>query len=141
MIGYLLATAALPAALGTAAAGAAIEVAVGGVQSGRGKVHVDICDEASFLKDCHWSGEAPAAKGTTIVRVRNVPPGRYAAQAFHDRNDNGDIDRGLFGIPLEGVGFSNDAKIRMAPPKFAEAAFVHAKTDQRIGFQLRYFVR
>ena len=46
----------------------------------------------------------------------------------------------LFGIPLEGVGFSNDAKIRMSPPKFEEAAFPHGATDQRITFKLRYFV-
>jgi len=131
--------AALPLLWG-ATAGGSIEIAVTGVRSAQGRVHVDICDEASFLKDCRLSGQAPAKPGTTIVIVHNVPPGRYGAQAFHDRNANGEVDRGLFGIPLEGVGFSNDARIRMAPPKFAEAAFLHDGSDQRITFKLRYFV-
>lgn len=129
----------LPLLWGATASGS-IEIAVTGVRSAQGRVHVDICDESSFLKDCRRSGEAPAKPGTTIVMVHDVPPGRYGAQAFHDRNANGEVDRGLFGIPLEGVGFSNDARIRMAPPKFVDAAFQHGDGDQRISFRLRYFV-
>ena len=135
----LLLIAALPLLWG-ATAGGSIEIAITGVRSAQGHVHVDVCDEASFLKDCRRSAEAPAKLGTTIVIVHDVPPGRYGAQAFHDRNANGEVDRGLFGIPLEGVGFSNDARIRMAPPKFADAAFQHDGSDQRISFRLRYFV-
>lgn len=135
----LLLIAALPLLAGAAPYGS-IEVAVTGVRSPKGRVHVDICDRASFLKDCRWSGDAPAVEGTTIVTVRNVPAGRYAAQAFHDKNSNGEVDRGLFGIPLEGVGFSNDARIRMSPPRFDEAAFRHDTADQHITFKLRYFV-
>lgn len=131
--------AALPMLTGAAPYGS-IEVAVSGVRIAKGRVHVDICDQATFLKDCRWSGDAPAVQGTTIVTIRNVPPGRYGAQGFHDKNSNGDVDRGIFGIPLEGVGFSNDAKIRMSPPKFEEAAFIHDGKDQRISFPLRYFV-
>ncbi len=122
-------------------AATAIEISVGDVRSDRGRVHVDICTEASFLKDCPYFGEAPAKAGTTIVVVRGVPPGRYAAQGSHDENGNGKVDRGPFGIPKEGVGFSNDARIRMGPPTFGEAAFEHGATPQRIGFHLRYFLR
>jgi uncharacterized protein (DUF2141 family) len=131
--------AALPLLLG-ASAGASIDVAVTGVRLAKGRVRVSICDQATFLEDCRWNADAPAVKGTTIVTVRNVPPGRYGAQGFHDKNDNDKVDRGLFGIPLEGVGFSNDARIRMSPPKFEEAAFQHGGANQRITFKLRYFV-
>jgi len=131
--------AALPMLTGAAQYGS-IEVAVTGVRLAKGRVHIDICDRATFLKDCRWSGDAPAVQGTTIVVVRNVPPGRYGAQGFHDKNGNGEVDRGLFGIPLEGVGFSNDARIRMSPPSFEEAAFDHDGKDQRISFKLRHFV-
>lgn len=135
----LLLIAALPLLLG-ASAGASIDVAVTGVRLTKGVVRVSICDQATFLKDCRWNAHAPAMKGTTIVTVRNVPPGRYGAQGFHDKNNNDEVDRGWFGIPLEGVGFSNDAKIRMSPPKFDEAAFQHGGSDQRITFKLRHFV-
>jgi len=139
MMRRLLLTAGLPLLLG-ASPGATVEVAVTGVKLAKGKVRVSICDQATFLKECRWNAAAPAVQGTTIVTVRNLPPGRYAAQAFHDKNDNDKVDRGLFGIPLEGVGFSRDAKIRMSPPKWDEAVFDHGRSDQRIGFALRYFV-
>lgn len=136
MIGYWLGL----FLVGAPAGNGAIEIAISDVRSAEGRVHVDICPQATFLKDCPYAGDAPARMGTTIVVVHNVPPGRYAAQAFHDRNANGKVDRTLFGIPKEGVGFSNDAKIRMAPPRFDEAAFDHGAVDQRIAFHLRHFL-
>ena len=122
------------------AAPAPIDIAVANVRDGKGRVHVDVCTASTFLKDCPYSGDAPARAGTTMVTIDALPPGRYAVQAFHDENGNGKVDRALFGIPKEGVGFSNDAKIRMAPPSFAEAAFDHARLRQRITFSLRYFL-
>jgi uncharacterized protein (DUF2141 family) len=114
---------------------------VGNVRVAKGIVHVDICPEAQFLKeDCPWSADAPARLRTTRVTIRNLPAGRYAAQAFLDENANKKVDRALFGIPKEGVGFSNDAKIRLGPPKFAEAAFATDGRVQSIRFDLRYFM-
>lgn len=124
--------------LATAApAGAPIEVAVQGVESARGLVHVNICPEATFLKDCRWSADAPAVAGTTIVTVPDVPPGRYGATAYHDANANHKADRNFIGFPTELVGFSNDAPVHMSPPKFSDAAFAHGGTPQRITFRLR----
>jgi uncharacterized protein (DUF2141 family) len=122
-------------------AGAPIEVAVTNVKHARGRVHVDICTEDTFLKeDCPYSAEAPAAVGTTLVTVPNVPPGRYAAQVFHDRNSNGKVDRALFGIPTEPIGFSNDAPVHAKPPKWDDAAFTHGGDRQRITLTLRSFL-
>jgi uncharacterized protein (DUF2141 family) len=129
-----------PFALGAAGGGASIDVAVTNVTVAKGRIHVDICPEKQFMtSDCPYIGEAPAVIGTTIVVVRDVPPGRYAAQGFHDRNSDGHLNRGLFGIPKEPIGVSNDAPIRMAPPKFADAAFEHGATPQHISFRLRSF--
>lgn len=120
--------------------GAPIEVAVSGVREAKGNIHVDICTEKQFLtSDCPWIGTAPAQIGTTIVTVRDVPPGRYAAQAFDDRNANGKVDRGLFGIPKEAVGFSRDAPTPMRAPHFEDAEFEHGGSPQRISFTLRHF--
>lgn len=120
---------------------AAIDVAVTNVTQARGRIHVDICPQAKFLKeDCPYSAEAPAIIGTTVVTVPDVPPGRYAAQVFHDRNSNGKVDRALFGIPKEPIGFSRDAPVRMSPPKFADAFFDHGTDRQRITLALRSFL-
>lgn len=52
-----------------------------------------------------------------------LAPGEYAVAAFHDENANGEMDRGLFGIPTEGTGASNDARGVMAPPPYDGAKF------------------
>ena len=118
-----------------------LTVHVSNVRNAKGRVHVDVCPQAKFLKeDCPWSGVAPAQAGMTTVTVRGLPAGTYAVQAFHDANANGKVDRALFGIPKEGVGFSNDAPIRMAPPKWAAAVFAFDGRAQTIALKLRYFL-
>ena len=129
----------LLAAGGTDARGI-LTVDVGNVRIAKGVVHIDVCPEAKFLKDdCPWSGNSRAKLGETRVTVANLPAGRYAVQAFLDENGNGEVDRGWFGIPKEGVGFSNDAKIRLSPPKFAEAVFAFDGSARTIRLNLRYF--
>jgi len=129
------------AAIALAEAVGPIIVEVGNVRSNRGKVIVDICPQSRFLDDgCAYHAEAPAKAGVTIVTVPNVPAGEFAAQAFHDENGNGEIDRGLFGIPKEGVGFSRNAPIRLSPPKWRDAVFVHHAQSGTIRFDLRYFM-
>jgi len=117
-----------------------LTVDVGNVRVAKGVVHIDVCPEAKFLKDdCPWSGNARARVGDTRVTVADLPAGRYAVQAFLDENGNGKVDRALFGIPKEGIGFSNDAKIRLGPPKFADAVFDFDGNSRAIRLNLRYF--
>ncbi len=117
-----------------------LRVDVGNVRNDRGLVHVDICTRADFLKDCPVSVSAPARRGVTQIEIPNLPPGEYAAQAYHDENGNDKVDQGLFGIPREGVGFSNDAKIRLGPPRYRDAAFRFDGGRRMISIHLRYFM-
>ena len=116
-----------------------IHIVVANARNARGKIHVDICTQNSFLKDCPYSAEAPARPGRTEVVVRGVPAGRYAAQITHDENSNDMVDRGLFGIPREGVGFSNNVRIRFRAPHFDEAAFTVTGGIQQLAIDLQYF--
>jgi len=118
-----------------------LTVRVTNVRNARGYVHIDICPQASFLQDnCPYAASMPARPGVTIVTAHGLPAGRYAVQAFHDENDNHKVDRALFGIPREGIGFSNDAPIRLGPPKWADAVFTFNGTDQTIELKTRYFL-
>jgi uncharacterized protein (DUF2141 family) len=117
-----------------------IEVTVSGIRSDKGRIHVDVCPQATFMKACPYTAEVPARAGTVTVAIRGVPPGRYAVQAFHDANANGDVDQNFIGIPKEGIGFSNDAMAKLQRPKFTVAAFDHATLSQRIAVTLRYFL-
>jgi uncharacterized protein (DUF2141 family) len=137
-----LVLAALPL-LGTAAAppSGSLTVRITNVRNSTGDVHVDVCPEASFLKDdCAYAASAPAHIGTTIVTVHGLPPGQYAVQAFHDENRNHKVDRALFGIPKEGIGFSNDAPIHFGPPKWADARITLNGGNEATTLKMRYML-
>jgi uncharacterized protein (DUF2141 family) len=126
--------------LAHAAHAASVQVTVAGVRNNRGHVLVALCSRADFLRPhCPWKAAVPAAPGDVTAIIENVPPGTYAAQAFHDENDDGHLNRTLLGLPREGMGFSNDAPMHFGPPGFEAASFAVGKSDQRISFKLRYW--
>ena len=59
----------------------------------------------------------------STVEFKNLSAGTYAVQYYHDENNNEKMDTGTFGIPLEGYGFSNDARGFMGPPDFEDELF------------------
>ncbi|USX14044.1 DUF2141 domain-containing protein [Oxalobacteraceae bacterium OTU3CAMAD1] len=108
--------------LAATASAATIEVKVSSVVGGRGKVNVAVCDKERFLKDCLYSGSAPAQAGDTVVTIQNVPKGTWAVLAYQDENQNDKLDRNLIGIPSENYGFSRNARGKFGPPDFSDAA-------------------
>ena len=127
--------AALATTVCTGAFGAELAIDVNGVRSGDGRVYLAVHGPAT--KDTFPSGEAlvaglrdPAVPGTMRFVVEDLAPGRYALSAFHDENDNGELDTNLLGIPSEGYGFGNDASAAFGPPSFEAAAVdVDAASD------------
>ena len=103
-----------------------LTVEVRGVRSGDGRLYVAV--HAPETKDTFPAGTGVAALrqraqvGTVRFVLRDLSPGRYAVNAFHDENDNGDLDTNLLGIPSEGYGFTNDPDSSFGPPDFEEAA-------------------
>ncbi len=65
----------------------------------------------------------PIVDRKCATRIDSLPAGNYAVKYYHDKNDNGELDTGAFGIPNEGYGFSNDARGFMGPPDFADMIF------------------
>jgi uncharacterized protein (DUF2141 family) len=126
--------------VGAAPVAAPLEVRVSDVRSDKGFVRVTVCDEAQFLKNCPIGASVPAEPGTVLLTLRGVPPGRYAVQAFHDEDGDGKLATSWFGIPRDGIGFSNDAMPRLMKPHFGKAAFEHGDAGQRVPVRLRYFL-
>lgn len=101
---------------------ASLILTIEGVRSPTGKIR------AALLKSDEQSGVArtvggqikPATMGTMSLTFDGLEPGDYAVQLFHDENDNGIMDRNLFGLPSEGYGFSNGAKASFGPPQFTQ---------------------
>ncbi len=74
------------------------------------------------------------------IRFTGVKPGNYAIALLHDENDNGKADRAMGMMPKEGYGFSRDAPVRMAPPKFRDAVFAQGEGTNRLTIRMRYFL-
>jgi uncharacterized protein (DUF2141 family) len=120
-----------------AAAAADLIVDVTNVRSSRGHVRLSVCDEAHFGGEgCKFDGVAEAREGFTRVIVHDVPAGRWAVQAFHDENDNGEFDQNFIGLPQEGFGFSNDPPLR-GKPRFADSAIEVREPKTEISLRLR----
>ncbi len=57
-------------------------------------------------------------------KFENLPQGKYAVVVIHDRNNSGQLDRNLLGMPKEPVGLSNYSSIGLSnPPTFRKALF------------------
>ena len=68
-------------------------------------------------------GKHPISDGRSTLNFKDLPYGEYAISVYQDKNDNGKLDTGLFGIPKEPFGFSNDPKMGFGPPKYKDSAF------------------
>ena len=58
-----------------------------------------------------------------VAILSDVAPGTYAVAVLHDEDGNKAMKTGLFGIPKEGYGASQDARGNFGPPPFGEAKF------------------
>ncbi|MFN6519060.1 MAG: DUF2141 domain-containing protein [Nostoc sp. CreGUA01] len=74
-----------------------------------------------------------------LVTFENLKAGNYAVAVMHDQNNDGTLNRNIFGMPTEGFGFSSNPEVRTSAPKFSEAAFFLAGPNTNIQVQLKYF--
>ena len=74
--------------------------------------------------------------GTTHLVFEGLPIDKYAIAAYLDDNNNGKMDKNIFGAPTELYGFSNDARELMSAPSFQKAAF-HLNKDLKIKFLIK----
>ncbi len=133
---------ALTGAAGTP--GVKVTVQVTELRSSEGVVRACMTTDPKRFPKCRGDAKAHAAvvpaKKTLTLTFPNVAPGTYAIALLHDENDNGKADRALGMMPKEGFGFSRDAKIRMGPPKFDEAAFEVGSRPVSQTIRMRYML-
>lgn len=129
------------AALATARAGD-LTITVHGVRNASGSVVAALFDSDSGFPKAPQAAAAfrmKAREGSFSVTFHNLPPGRYAAIAYHDENDNGKLDTDdITGVPSEGYGVSNGAREVAGPPQFAKAAFALEGDGKSVSVDLKY---
>ena len=99
-----------------------LTVTVDNVRSSEGQVRVAVYRPGNWLEE-PTARVWVRAEGKRVTAEFKLPPNEYAVAVLHDENDNGKMDYRLLRIPKEPYGFSNNAKPRLGPPKFEDAAF------------------
>lgn len=106
-----------------AVTGARIELVVEGL---RGAGHVRA---GAYGNARDWLGAradarcvAPVTAGRSRCLIRLPQAGTYAIGLYHDADDDNELDRGVFGVPTEGYGFSRNVGGGLSAPSFADAA-------------------
>jgi uncharacterized protein (DUF2141 family) len=79
-----------------------------------------------------------AKPGEIRVIFKDLKPGEYALAIHHDENTNKSMDTNFFGLPLEGYGFSNNARVFFGPPSFEAAAFKVGDGNSWISLKVVY---
>nr|WP_321509386.1 DUF2141 domain-containing protein [uncultured Hyphomonas sp.] len=129
--------AALAAGIAGQAAAADLTVRIEGVEEATGTFHVVVFGADGWDEnDAVTSQLAPAAEGAELI-FTGLEPGAYGIKVYQDVDENGELNLGMWRIPTEPYGFSNDAPARMGPPKFDKAGFelTEAGTVQTITLQ------
>lgn len=130
-----------PHAAAQDAPGPSIELVVEGLRGG-GRVRAGAYRDAGT-----WLGEGtavaictpPVREGRASCTLRLPGPGPYAIAFYHDADDDGEMDRGVFGVPTEGYGFSRNVGGGLSAPSFREAAIeVGVGTAVRSVVRVRY---
>lgn len=141
LLAKLLAAAAFSTAIVTAASAADLTLTIAGGRNADGAISAGVFDSANTFGR---PGQAlvqiriKATLGDASVTIHNLPPGKYAAIAFHDENNNGALDVDPTGAPAEGYGVSNDARDPSGPPQFGKAAFDLAVEPKSVTVRLAY---
>lgn len=103
-----------------------LTIRVTGIDNPSGKLYVALFDSKVPFLSSRAKGEIVAInKNDTDVVFDNLENGYYAVTLFQDENNNGKLDLGDYGIPIEKYGFSNniDPSIISRPPTFDECKF------------------
>lgn len=102
-----------------------LKVSVQNIEQQKGRIRVCVTNKkADFLKTCFLATEVRAVGNQVTAIFKNVPSGEYAVAVYHDVDENGILNKeGVFGIPSEDYGFSNNPRAMFGPPSYEKCAF------------------
>lgn len=109
---------------------ASVQLRIVGLKSMAGSVNIAIFDGSQGFPGSPDKAlkrlTQPITDIGNVVVTLPLAPGTYSFAVFHDENADQKLNKNMFGMPSEGVGFSKDPKIRLGPPKFEECAVLVA---------------
>ena len=120
--------------------GVSLTVNLYGFSSWNGLVRLALFDSSEYWPEDKDNAvlalSAPIEGDTVVIEISALAPGEYAIAAFHDEDGDAVFDRGLFGVPTERYGFSNNARGSTGPPDYEDALFTVAGDSLVISIDL-----
>lgn len=105
-------------------AGPELQVTVTNIATAKGTIEVGLYHKAElFLRKTFKSISTEAVKGSVVVTFKDLPEGTYAISLYHDKDQNGELNTNILGIPKEPYAASNNAKRTFGPPRWEDANF------------------
>ena len=126
--------------LSNAVFAADLEVTVKGFRVNQGLLRLAIfSDPKEFPRGTDFRNLNVRVKSVEAVAIfRDMPSGVFAIAIHHDENLNKEMDTNFIGLPKEGYGFSNNAKIFLGPPNFEAASFKIGSKHKKIRMNIVY---
>lgn len=116
-----------------------LEIVLTNLRAPEGSVQLGLYNSAAgWASGQAVEGASVSADATEVrIRIENLEPGTYGIKVFHDRDGDGGLNTGLFGIPSEPFAFSNNARGRMGPADWTDASFIIAPGENEHTIRLR----
>lgn len=120
---------------------AALEVKISSSAAASGAVCLAVFDcpqafersEAKISKVVNW----PKGQNNLRLSLPPLPEGSYAIAVFHDLNNNGKLDRNLWGIPTEPYGFSKEPANKWQKPAWQDILLPIQPSTKQLAITLR----
>ena len=114
-----------------------LTIEVASFENTKGVLRVCVTDQKDdFLKSCAFSKIVAVEDDTVSLKIENIEKGNYAVSVYHDENNNDILETtGLFGIPIEPFGFSNNPSMIFGP-SFKKSVF-RMTSDKNISIKLK----
>jgi uncharacterized protein (DUF2141 family) len=111
-----------------------LEIEITGLRNDTGLVMLQLLDEN---KKAVNQAKGLIRDKRSVVVFKELKPGNYAFQYYHDENLSEVMETGMLGKPKEGYGFSNNASGPFGPKPFKEWLF-EIKEDMKVPVRIRY---
>ena len=132
---FLSATIAYSANIQGSVKSGVLMIIVDGFKNDKGFAKIALSNSSESYKNdakAFMSKKVQIINSKAMVSLKDVPFGEYAIKVYHDENGNGQLDKSIFGKPIEAYGFSNNATAMFGRPDFKKAAFILDKAEMTI---------
>ena len=109
-----------------------IRILVSNIEEKKGTIHYGAYNNPKLFPDESGKVLGGFEEVSKVIEdgllIEDLEESNYAIAIFHDKNSNDKFDT-FFSIPKEKFGFSNNARVFLAPPKFEDASFFVGKNS------------